>query len=162
MRQWRILGKASLSNDIHTRHIYNSLMAQLLKNLPAKLKSFCHSGDPDSTLGSGRSSGEGNGNPASILAWRIPRTEEPGGLQSMPSQTVGHDWATNTHTHIHIDTKGSPGGAVVKNPPANAGDAKDTSLVPGLGRSHGVGNGNLLQYSCLGNTRDRGDVGYKE
>ena len=83
MRQWRILGKASLSNDIHTRHIYNSLMAQLLKNLPAKLKSFCHSGDPDSTLGSGRSSGEGNGNPSSILAWDIPWTKEPGGLQSM-------------------------------------------------------------------------------
>ena len=33
---------------------------------------------------------------SSILAWRIPRTEEPGGLQSMGSQTVGHDWATST------------------------------------------------------------------
>ena len=36
----------------------------------------------------------------SILAWRIPWTEEPGGLQSMGSQRVRHDWATNTHTHI--------------------------------------------------------------
>ena len=34
---------------------------------------------------------------SSILAWKIPRTEEPGGLQSMESQRVGHDWATNTH-----------------------------------------------------------------
>ena len=37
---------------------------------------------------------------SSILAWRMPRTEEPGGLQSMESHTVGHDLATNTqHTH---------------------------------------------------------------
>ena len=34
----------------------------------------------------------------SILAWRIPWTEEPGGLQSMGLQRAGHDWATNTHT----------------------------------------------------------------
>ena len=33
---------------------------------------------------------------SSILAWEIPWTEEPGGLQSMGSQRVGHDWATNT------------------------------------------------------------------
>ena len=34
---------------------------------------------------------------SSILAWKISRTEEPGGLQSMGSQRVGHDWATNTY-----------------------------------------------------------------
>ena len=33
---------------------------------------------------------------SSIIAWKIPRTEEPGELQSMGSQRVGHDWATNT------------------------------------------------------------------
>ena len=33
----------------------------------------------------------------SILAWRIPWTEEPGSLQSVGLQRVGHDWATNTH-----------------------------------------------------------------
>ena len=38
---------------------------------------------------------------SSILAWRIPWTEEPGGLQSMGSQRVRHDEVTNTHTHIH-------------------------------------------------------------
>ena len=38
---------------------------------------------------------------------------------------------------------------VVKNTPANAGDARDSSLIPGLGRVPGVGNGNPLQYSCL-------------
>ena len=47
---------------------------------------------------------------------------------------------------------GFPGGSVVKNPPANAGDV---DLIPGSGRSPGEGNGNLLQYSCLGNSMDR-------
>ena len=63
----------------------------------------CKAGDPDSTPGSGRPLGEGNGYPlqhylekemathSSILTWRIPWTEEPGGLQSMGSQRVRHD-----------------------------------------------------------------------
>ena len=45
---------------------------------------------------------------------------------------------------------------VVKNPPAKAGDARDVGSIPGLGRSPGVGSGNLLQYSCLGDSMDRG------
>ena len=45
---------------------------------------------------------------------------------------------------------------VVKNPPANAGEVRDVSSIPGSGRSLGVGNGNLVQYSCLENPRDRG------
>ena len=48
------------------------------------------------------------------------------------------------------------GGAVVKNPPANAGGARDMDSIPGLGRSPGDGNGNPLQYSCLENSVDRG------
>ena len=44
---------------------------------------------------------------------------------------------------------------MVKNPPANAGDLRDASLIPGLGRSPEVGNGNPLQYSCLDNSMDR-------
>ena len=40
---------------------------------------------------------------------------------------------------------------VVKNPPANAGDVRDVSSIPGLGRSPRGGNGNPLQYSCLKN-----------
>ena len=51
---------------------------------------------------------------------------------------------------------GFPDGPVVKNPPANAGDARDESSIPGSGRSPGEGNGNPLQYSCLGNPMDRG------
>ena len=45
---------------------------------------------------------------------------------------------------------------VVKNPPANPGDIKDTGLIPGSGRSSGGGHGNPLHYSCLENPMDRG------
>ena len=51
---------------------------------------------------------------------------------------------------------GFPGGAVVKSMPANARGARDMGSIPGSGRSLGVGNGNPLQYSCLGNLMDRG------
>ena len=50
-------------------------------------------------------------------------------------------------------------GAVVKNPSANAGDARDACLTPGSGRFPGEGSGNPLQYSCLEN-RERSLVGY--
>ena len=49
-----------------------------------------------------------------------------------------------------------PGGSVVKNPPANAGDAGDVGLIPGLGRSLWEGNGKPPQYSCLENPMDTG------
>ena len=45
---------------------------------------------------------------------------------------------------------------MVKNLPANGGDTRDVSSISGLGRSPGEGNGNPLQYSCLGNPMDRG------
>ena len=45
---------------------------------------------------------------------------------------------------------------MVKNLPANAGDAGDSGSIPGLGRSPREGNGNSLQYSCLENPTDRG------
>ena len=54
------------------------------------------------------------------------------------------------------DSGGFPGGSVVKNLPANAGEARDVGSIPGLGRSSGGGNGTPLQYSCLGNPTDRG------
>ena len=44
---------------------------------------------------------------------------------------------------------------VVKNPPANAGDVRDSGWIPGLGRSPGGEDGNPLQYSCLEKTMDR-------
>ena len=58
----------------------------------------------------------------------------------------------NKHTQI----KDFPGGTMVMNLLANAGDTRDAGLIPGLGRSPGEGNGNPLQYSCLENPMDRG------
>ena len=84
---------------------------------------------------------------SSILAWRIPWMEKPGRLQSMGSQRVGHEWTTSPSPFTF------PENSVVKNLPANA---RNVGLIPGLGRSPGEGNGNLLQYSCLENPMDRG------
>ena len=52
--------------------------------------------------------------------------------------------------------QGFPGALMVKNPPANKGDIRDMGLIPGLGRSPRVGNGNTLQYSGLENSMHRG------
>ena len=51
-------------------------------------------GDTGVIPGLGRCPGEGNGNPLSILAWKIPWTEESGGLQSIGSQSIGQNLAT--------------------------------------------------------------------
>ena len=56
----------------------------------------------------------------------------------------------------HPPPRDFPDGSVVKNPPANAGDTGNVSLILKSGRSPGIGNGNLLQYSCLENPMDRG------
>ena len=53
-------------------------------------------------------------------------------------------------------TPGFPGGSLVKNPPATAGDIKRHGLIPESGRSPGWGHGSPLQYSCLENPVDRG------
>ena len=54
--------------------------------------------------------------------------------------------------------RGFLGGSAVKNPPAYY--AQDVGSSPSSGRSPGGGNGNPLQYSCLGNPMDRGIAGY--
>ena len=68
-----------------------SLVAQKVKNLPAMRENLVQS------LGREDPLEEGMATLSSILAWRIPWTKEPGRLQSMGSQRVGHDWATHTH-----------------------------------------------------------------
>ena len=55
-----------------------------MKSLPAD------AGDADPSPGSGKSPGEGHATHSGILAWKIPWTEDPGGLQIMGSQRVGH------------------------------------------------------------------------
>ena len=69
-----------------------SLVAQTVKNLPAMQETRARS------LGWKDPLEEGMATHSSILAWRIPWTEEPGRLQSMSLQTVGHTWVTN-HSH---------------------------------------------------------------
>ena len=98
--------------------------------------------------GWGRSAGGEHDNTLQYSCLENPMEEEPGRLQSMGSHIVGHDWSNLA--------LGFPGGRVVKNLPAHAGDSGDRSLILGLGRPPGVGIGNLLQYSCLGNPMDRG------
>ena len=113
---------------------------------------------------------EGMATPCSILACRIPRTEESGGPQSIGSQRVEHDWETKivslfTRTHvafisyIFYDTYwwfvckllGLPGCLSGKEFACSAGITGDVGSIPRLGRSPGEGNGNPLQYSCLEN-----------
>ena len=62
---------------------------------------------------------------------------------------------------------GFPGDAMIKSLAANAGDTRDSGLIPGLGRSPGGGHGNPLQHSCLETPMDRGawwarSMGHKE
>ena len=68
-----------------------SLVAQTLKNLPAVWETQVRSLGQEDPLEKGMATH------SSIFAWRIPWTEEPGGLQSMGSQRVTHAWANNTH-----------------------------------------------------------------
>ena len=76
----------SLSNSEY----WASLVAQTVKN------SASNTGDLGSVPGLGRSLGEGNGNPLQYSCPENPWTEEPGGLQSVWSQRVGHDRETDT------------------------------------------------------------------
>ena len=71
-----------------------SLVAQLVKNLPAMLETWVWS------LGWEGAMEKGTATHSSIMAWRIPWTEEPGELQSMGSQRVRHDWVTFTFQAI--------------------------------------------------------------
>ena len=103
---------------------------------------------------------------SSILAWRIPWTEELGGLQSMGLLRVGQDWSDWAHTrrvlllyfqstYLFISVfhflLGFPDSSVGKESACNAGDL---GLIPGLGRSPGEGKDYRLQYSGLENSMD--------
>ena len=88
---------------------------------------------------------------SSIFAWEIPWTREPGGLKSMVSQRVENILVTKQHFCMYI--WGFPGGSEVKASACNAGHL---GSIPGSGRSPEEGNGNPLQYFCLGNPMDRG------
>ena len=81
--------------------------------------------------------------------WAQSRIAFPGPL------SVGHYPSTSSGQRFEwnpLSLLGFPGGSVVKNMPVNA---EVLDLITGSGRSPGEGNGNLLQYSCLGNFMDR-------
>ena len=81
---------------IHTHtHNWVSLVAQTVKNLPAMQESWVQSLGQEDPLEKGMATH------SSILAWRIPWTEEPGGLYFMGRQRAGHDRAINSST-FHI------------------------------------------------------------
>ena len=73
---------------------------------------------------------------SSTLAWRIPWTGDPGGLQSMGSHRVGHDWSDLAVAAAWL-SMGFPGALMVKNLPADAGDVRNMGSIPGMGRSPG-------------------------
>ena len=82
------------------------------------------------------------------------------GLLALHPVSFPKEWRTDTMGPCEIESrglldhrKGFPGGSVVKNLPADAGDS---GSIPGSGRYPGEGNGNPLQHSCLGNPMDRG------
>ena len=84
--------KEEETHQEHSTGLVASLVAQMVKNLPAMQKAQVHSLGRDDPLEKGMATH------SSVLACRIPWTEEPGGLQSMGSQRIRHDWATNTFT----------------------------------------------------------------
>ena len=78
-------------------YMWTSLVAQLGENPPAVRETWVQSLGWENPLEKGKATRP------SILAWRIPLTEEPGGLQSMGSQRVGDNWASkHTHTNTYI------------------------------------------------------------
>ena len=89
---------------------------------------------------------------SSVLAWRIPGSGEPGGLPSMGSHRVGHDWgdsAAAAHMYdlsIVFQRRDFADGSAGKGSACNAGAA---GSILGWGRSPGGGNGNPLQYFFL-------------
>ena len=72
------------------------MLAQMVKSLPAVLETGVRSLGQEDPLEAGMAIH------SSILAWRIPWTEEPGGLQYIRSQTVGHDWSDLACMHSVI------------------------------------------------------------
>ena len=77
-----------------------SLVAQMVKNLPAVQGTWIWSLGREDPLEKGMVIHY------SILPWRIPWTEEPGGLESMELQRVGQDWAQHTHSHTRVTEEG--------------------------------------------------------
>ena len=120
--------------------------------------------------GSGRCPGGGCAIHSSILAWRIPWTEKPGGLQSIWSHRVGHDWSDLACTHALVHARMNQYflsqmtlkleiNYKIRNRWLSGKEStcqcQSSGLIPRSGRSLGGGNGSPLQYSCWNNPMDR-------
>ena len=88
---------------------------------------------------------------SSILAWRIPGTEEPSGLLSMGSHRVGHDWS-DLAAMLSLSFLG---GARGKEPTCQCRRHKGHRFNPWVRKIPGGGHGKTLQYSCLEIPMDR-------
>ena len=95
-------------NCLHLLLGLTSLVAQTVKHLPTMRETRFQS------LGGEDPLEKEMATHSSILAWKIPWTEEPGGLQSMGSQRVGHDWATSLSLSLVITQVTVVGGATVR------------------------------------------------
>ena len=119
-----------------------SLIAQLVKNLPAMWETWVWSLDWEDPLGKGKAAH------SSILGWRIPWTV------ACIVHGVAKSWTqlSEFHFHFHHDN-GLPRWLSGKESPwpVYVVDAADTGSIPEWGRSPGKGNGNPLQYYCLEN-----------
>ena len=91
-RAWQATVHRVTKSQTRLSNFGASLVAQLVKNLPAVQETRVWSLGWEDLLE------KETATHSSILAWKISWTEEPGGLQSMGSHRVGHDWATITHT----------------------------------------------------------------
>ena len=83
--------------------------------------------------------------------WRAPQVESRSGCTQCRGPGVTWGFCVPV-----LGVGGFPGGSVVENSPASAGGTGCTGSAPSSGSSPGEGNGNPLQYSCLGNPRGRG------
>ena len=93
---------------------------------------------------------------SSVLAWRIPGMAEPGGLPSVGSHRVRHNWSDLAAAAAAVPPPGLPRLLSGRESTCNTGDL---GSIPGSGRSPGEGNSKALQYSCLENPMDQGACG---
>ena len=130
-------------------------MELVVKNLPTNAGDIRDAG---LIPGSGRSPAGGHGN-----SLQYSCLENPHGQKSLvgysPWDHKESDTTEVTQQQHGGSNRGFPGGSVVNILPASAGDIRDTGSILGSGRSPGEGNGNPLQYPCLGNPVDRGQPG---
>ena len=130
-------------------------MAQMVKNLPAMQETQVWS------LGWKDPLEEGMASYSSVLVWRILWTEEPGSLQTIGLQRVGHDWGTNTFTFSSCLSQGhhqSWGGSS-----GRGGDGLVTQLCPTLcdrmdcspqvSTVHGISQARILEWAAISFSR---------